>query len=90
MAWAQTTTYKCSKCFWRRSAILGCTQHSIYDHIYGRCPRCGSPTTSTSRPATDLDRLIGPMRDALPLALALGAGALALDILLKLAGEKGN
>ena len=89
MAFAQTATCKCTKCFWRRTATFGDASPYLAPH-YERCPLCGSPTATTSRLTTDLDRLIGSMRDALPLALALGAGALALDILLKFAGEKGN
>lgn len=81
---AQTTTFKCTKCFWRRSVTHGDTLPIVpsYDH----CPLCGSPTTTTSRFAGPFDHVLG----AMPLALALGAGALALDTLLKLAGKKGD
>ena len=82
MAFAQTTTFKYSKCFWRRSVTHGDTLPIVtsYDH----CPLCGSPTTTTSRIASPFDHALG----ALPLAAALAAGALALDTLLKLAGKK--
>ena len=77
---AQTATYKCSKCFWRRTATFGDASPIIYE----RCPICGSPVTSSR--ATPLDHALG----ALPLAAALAVGALALDALLKLAGKKGE
>ena len=80
------TTYTCTKCHWRRTTTIGdvLPAPNRYDH----CPRCGSPVTS--RIATPGERAFGHVLDALPLALALGAGALALDTLLKLAGKKGD
>lgn len=79
---AQTTTCKCTRCFWRRSATHG-DASPIFPR-YERCPICGSPTTTTCRPASPFDHVLG----TIPLALALGAGALALDTLLKLASKK--
>ena len=82
---ARTVICKCSKCFWRSTITYGDTQPFL---VPDRCPHCGSPTTT--RTATPIERALGHGFDAMPLALALGAGALALDTLLKLAGKKGD
>ena len=82
---AQTVTYKCSKCFWRRTATYGDTQPIL---VPDRCPRCGSPTAK--RTATPIERAFGHGFDAMPLTLTLGVAALALDALLKLASNKGE
>ena len=85
---ARTVICKCSKCFWRRTATFG-DASPIFPR-YERCPLCGSPTTTTSRIAGPFDQTLDHVLGAMPLALALGAGALALDTLLKLAGKKGD
>ena len=84
---AQTTICTCTKCWWRRSATYSDTE-PFRALRYERCPRCGSP--ATSRFAPPLEQAFGHIRDALPAAVALAAGTLALQALHKLIGKNGD
>ncbi len=91
-------TWRCTQCDWRHTTGQRSCTHGNED--FSRCPQCGSPATCHRTNVLDATRdvlagradpsifsTLDPVRDVLPAAALLGAGALALH---KLFGKSGD